>query len=1036
LFTIAIGVNVDAPKNPHVDLKAGKPEAGVKLDASVTGPKVEGKGGFGIKMPKFGKGSSSSSSEDDGTGKRVKKPSVKVDANLNIAAPKSPQVDVHGGAKGELKGEVGIKGELKGPKADTHVKGNGGGGFGIKVPKFGFGHSSSSSEDDGTGKRVKKVKGGAKIDANVSVPKVEAKGPKVELAASVHSKEVDIKAGAKGPNLSVPKVAGGKEFDVKGGIDLKGSGGDLHAKGGADVGAKVDAGGKGGFGFGIKVPKFGMGSHSSSSSEDDGHGHRVKKVKAPKVDAKITVGKVDTKPEVDIKLGAKADANISVPKAGVKDDLKIGGDVHAKVDPDAGGKGGFGFGIKVPKFGMGSHSSSSSEDDGTGKRVKKVKGGAKLDANFSVPKASADVDGKGAVKVGAGVDLKTSGDLNVKGGADVGGKGFGIKMPKFGRGGDSSSSSEDDGTGKRVKKVKGGAKIDANISAPKVTAEAKGPKVGGDVKVGGDIKLGGDLKTSPSGDLKLGGDVHVKGGAEVGGKGGFGIKMPKFGFGGSSSSSEDDGTGKRVKKVKGGAKIDANISMPKGAKGPKVEGDVRIGGDAKLGGDIKVGGNLKTSPSGDLKLGGDVHGKGAEAGGKGGFGLHMPKFGFGGSSSSSEDDGTGKRVKKVKGGAKIDANISAPKVIAEAKGPKVGGDVKLGGDVKVGGDVKLGGDIKLGGDLKTSPSGDLKLGADVHVKGGAEAGGKGGVGVKMPKFGFGGSSSSSEDDGTGKRVKKVKGPKVEVDANINMPKGDLKASGGAEGKGGFGIKMPKFGKGGSHSSSSSEDEGTGKKVKKGKGDANISVPKVSGSVDVKGPNVKAAGDIKVGGDVKIGGDLKATGRADVHAKAEAGGKGGFGIKMPKFGKGGDSSSEDDGTGKKVKKVKGGVDVNVSLPKGGVDANISVPKGAVGGDVDVKGPKGGVGVSGKVDAGGKGGFGLKMPKFGGKGGDSSSSSEDDGTGKRVKKVKGGIKVDASLHAPHVGGGGKVGGDVKIGGGLKASPSADLTIKGPKLEGILL
>lgn len=55
------------------------------------------------------------------------------------------------------------------PKEEGHF------GIGIKMPKFGGskGSSSSSSEDDGTGKRVKKVKASAKVEANVSVPKMD-----------------------------------------------------------------------------------------------------------------------------------------------------------------------------------------------------------------------------------------------------------------------------------------------------------------------------------------------------------------------------------------------------------------------------------------------------------------------------------------------------------------------------------------------------------------------------------------------------------------------------------------------------------------------------------------------------------------------------------------------------------------------------------------------------------------------------------------------------------------------------------------------
>jgi hypothetical protein len=565
-------MHIESPSMPRVDVKSPKLEGGVKVDPHAAGPKVEGKGGFGLHMPKFGKDSSSSSSEDDGTGRRVKKTKgAKVGAN--VPAPKSPHMK--GGARGEIKGDAKAKIEAKGPKVDAHAhgKGDAGGGFGIKVPKFGFGHSSSSEEDDGTGERVKKVKAPkVEVDATMSVAKVSG------------GKEIDVKA-------NVPK---GKEVDLKGGTDLKvGGGADLHTKDGIDVGVKGgDAGGKGGFGFGIKVPKFGKGSHSSSSSsEDDGHGHRVKKVKAPKVDAKITVGKVEVKPDVDIK-GAKVGvpkatggvegsvkggAELKVggqvhEKAGGGTDLKVSGDLHVKGGADAGGKGG--VGLKKPKFGFGGNSSSS-EDDGTGKRVKKVKGPKAEDTG---PKVGVEVKIAGHAKAG---DVKIGGgDVHAKGGEGAGGKGtFGLKMPKFGLGGDSSSSSEDDGTGKRVKKVKG----------PNV--EGKGPKVGGEVKMGGDVKVGGDLKASA--DVKLGGDIHTKGGAD-GGKGGFGFKMPKFGLGGdSSSSSEDDGTGKRVKKVKG-PKVDATLSIPKG----EVKGNLKTNvGGVKVG-----GGDLKSSPSADLSI--------------------------------------------------------------------------------------------------------------------------------------------------------------------------------------------------------------------------------------------------------------------------------------------------------------------------------------------------------------------------------------------------------------------------------------------------
>lgn len=82
-------------------------------------------------------------------------------------------------------------------------------------------------------------------------------------------------------------------------------------------------------------------------------------------------------------------------------------------------------------------------------------------------------------------------------------------------------------------KSDGDLRLDANlkVEAPKLGSTSS-PKVGG--------KVGGEVTFSAKGDM------------EAGGKGGFGIKMPKFGKGSrdSSSSSEDDGHGNRVKKVK------------------------------------------------------------------------------------------------------------------------------------------------------------------------------------------------------------------------------------------------------------------------------------------------------------------------------------------------------------------------------------------------------------------------------------------------------------------------------------------------------
>ena len=191
-------------------------------------------------------------------------------------------------------------------------------------------------------------------------------------------------------------------------------------------------------------------------------------------------------------LHMDADVKLEGPKLGSASSPKGG----AKAQKEEGG-GHFGFGIKVPKFG--GKDSSSSEDDSTGKRVKKIKGGAKIEANVSVPKMAVTAPHADA-KTGGGVDLHVKGGASV----DAGGKGgFGIKMPKFGKGShsSSSSSSEDDGHGNKVKKVKGGVSVSGKIPEPKVEAKASIPKA--------DLSIGGKVD-SP----KLGVKTGVKGGMQ------------------------------------------------------------------------------------------------------------------------------------------------------------------------------------------------------------------------------------------------------------------------------------------------------------------------------------------------------------------------------------------------------------------------------------------------------------------------------------------------------------------------------------------
>lgn len=191
----------------------------------------------------------------------VKKPidasSSDDDKSFNLGGTIKPPTASHI----EAKGGVGFSADVSG-KADIKTpKG------GLKMPKIGFGghgsssSSSSSSEDDGTGKRVKKAAGvkigaGAKIEAKVDSPKVEAK---------------------------VPKAGGGFGLKMP----------------------KFGAGGKGS-------------SSSSSSSEDDGYGGKRKKVKGIKVDASVSVPTMSAKASIPTAPSPSISARADIPKVDAK----------------------------------------------------------------------------------------------------------------------------------------------------------------------------------------------------------------------------------------------------------------------------------------------------------------------------------------------------------------------------------------------------------------------------------------------------------------------------------------------------------------------------------------------------------------------------------------------------------------------------------------------------------------------------------------------------------------------------------------------
>lgn len=787
----------------------------IKVEADIHAK--EGKGGFGIKIPKFGRGgrsSSSSSSEDESGRKKGKGTKLDASGKLTASGKVAPgnanfdsAVSVPAGDP-KVQGDISAKGRVAVSPPTVHKEDSKGFGINIKMPKFGKGGSHSDEEKkDNIDKKVKgnvdfDVKAGLKGDPP-KVGKVEDKG-KVDISMSSPTieRKGEIKPEAKAQALGKVET-------------------DISMKGKMEAAGKPEAKG----GFGIKMPKFGKSgggsSSSSSSSEDDGTGKRVKKVKGPKLEGGAKIGvnvDVDAKgskkplpsPQLEppsakvdtgMKAGFSAGGDTSVKGKGdldfSKPDVKLDASAHK---PEAKG----GFGIKIPKFGKsggGSSSSSSSEDDGTGKRVKKVKG-PKLgvDAKIGKPEAKVDVDVKAVKKPlpsphaeipSAKVDRdlkagfgggKVESDASLKGKADIKPEikaeanlnkpeakgGFGIKMPKFGKGGGGGSSSSDDDSNKNKKK---GAKmeIDIDVGGKSKTKPLPSPHLDTGAKVDLDAKSGTKQLPTLNVDTKGGAkvDFDIKGGAKAdvdlksGGKtpkgeaaitksdskGGFGFKIPKFGRGGGSDSSSDD----EKKKVKGDLKVDVDLKAGGKLDSPKVEAK-----SAKLGASPpKV--EAKSPSIEKVELG--TSGK-----------FKMPKFGGNGSDSSSSDD----EKKKSKGGFDID-------IKGGAKGakplPKPEVDIKNSGDIKGGISVDTKG--KAGGKPLPSPkldedvnlkakgldAGKAKL--DVDLKGSGkmegEAEGKSKFGIKMPKFGRGGNSSSSSDD-----EKKAKG-KLKADVSINTP---------------------------------------------------------------------------------------------------------------------------------------------------------------------------------------------------------------------------------------------------------------------------
>ncbi|KAH9530282.1 Neuroblast differentiation-associated protein [Dermatophagoides farinae] len=960
-------VEVKAPKvsGPDVDLNVEMPDVKVKgpkvegdIDLSIDGKKPEGKD-WEFKMPKFGfKGPKVSGPKISGPNVDVKSPSGKVSGpEVNVELPdvklKSPKVE----------GDIDLS--IDGKKTEEKD-------WEIKMPKFGFKGPKIS------GSKVS----GPDVDVNIEMPDVEIKKPKVEgdLDVSIDGKKLDkdskgwdvkmpkfsIKVSGqdvdlKGPKFSGPdvdvelpdvKVKGPK---VEGDIDLS-IDGKKPEEGDLDVsidGKKLDKDGKG---WDLKMPKFGFKGPKISGPDVDLKGP---KFSGPDVDVNVNVLDIDIKaPKVS---GPDVDVNVELP------DVKVKG---PKVDIDLSIDGkkpeGKDWEFKMPKFGFKGPKISGPDVD--------VKGPS---GTISGPEIEVDIPQMSAPKVEGDLDVSIDGKK-----LDKDGKGWDLKMPKFGFKGPKISGPDVDLKGPKFS----GPEADVNVDLPDVNV--KSPKVEGDIDLsidgkkpdgkdwefkmpkfgfkgpkisGPDVDLKAPKVSSPDMDVnvempqvdvkmpELEGDVNLTSGNEKSDKDseGWKFKMPKFGFKGPKISGPDvDLKGPKVS----GPDVDLNVELQDvNVKGPKISGP-DVGIDVKMP-EVEVD---TSKIEGDINLSlKKKRGKSKEKDGKS-WDFHMPKFGIKGPKVSSPD---------------VDVNVEMPDV--EFDLPKVEGDANLSLKKKRGKSKDR--------DTK-SPEKDGK-GWDFH----------------MPKFSFKGPKVSGPDVDVNVDMPDadVELPKVEGDINLSLKKKrdksrekDRETPEPKDSKD-FEFHMPKFG---------------------------FKGPKISGpDVDIKGPSGKLTGpEIDIDApqmEVKM---PEIQGDVDSSLKGKSPEKDGKGwdLKMPKFGfKGPKISGPDiDLKGPKVS----GLDVDLEVPSGeirGPEIEIDVPKMSapkIESDIDLS-------IDGKKPEGKD--WEFKMPKFGFKGPKISGPDVD----LKAPKVSG-PDVDVNVDLP----------DVKV-KGPKVEGDIDLSVDGKKPEG---
>nr|XP_042116503.1 neuroblast differentiation-associated protein AHNAK isoform X13 [Peromyscus maniculatus bairdii] len=816
---------------------------------------------------------------------------------------------------------------------------------------------------------------------------------------------MDIRAGAisaPGPEL---EGAGQSKFQVTvPGIKVGSPGVNVSAKG-------LDSGGKGG----IQVPgvdissSLGTGSvevQGPSLQSGDAGKVKIPTMKMPKFG--VSAGTEGQIPEAGLSVSAP---EFSVGHKGDKPGLTIGGNIQApNLEVNTEGLGGK---LKGPQI-----TGPSLESD-VGLKGTKLQGNIGMDACAS--KIEGSISGP-SVEVG-------SPDV------DVHGLGAKLNMPKMKVPKFSASGSKGEGVGIDVTLPTG------EVTLPGVSGDASQPEIaigglegklkGAKVKTPemvvqkpkismqdvdlslGSCKLKGDMKVSApevKGDVK-GPQVAVKGSK-------MGIETPNL---------EGTLTGPKLSSPSGKigtckismADVDLNVAAPKG-KGsvdvtlPRVEGKIK-------GPELDVQGPKMDISAPDVEVHGpDWHLKMPK--------VKMPKFSMPGfKGEGPEVDVNLQKANIEVSGPKVDidvpdVNIEAPE--GKLKGPKfkmpsmniqthkismpdVGLNLK-GPKLKSDVDVSL---PKVEGDLK-GPEVDIKgpkvdidvpdvdvHGPDWHLKMPK---------IKMPKFSMPGFKGEGPevDVSLPKADIDVSGPKVDIDVpDVNIEGPDAKLKGPKFKMPEINIKAPKI---------SMPDVDLELKGPKVKGDFDVSIPKIEGSlkgpaVDLKGPGLDFEGP-----DAKLSGPNLKMPSLDVSSPKVTGPDVNLHLKTPTIGVSGPKlgGGEVDLKGPKVDLETPSLDVHMESPDINIEGpDVKIPKfkkpkfgfGAKSPKADIKTPSVDVTVpeaelsveTPEVSIGGKGKKSkFKMPKI-------------HMSGPKVKAKKQGFdlnvpggEIDASLKTPEV------------------------------------